>query len=42
NNEMKELKKLINHLSGNDYLIADDYIYINDEFEGEITDNNNE
>ncbi|CAI2189318.1 15319_t:CDS:1, partial [Funneliformis geosporum] len=35
---MQELEELINHLPGNDHLIADDYIHIDDEFEGRITD----
>ena len=35
---MQELEELINHLPGNDHLIADDYIHIDDEFEGGITD----
>ncbi|CAG8719118.1 17030_t:CDS:2, partial [Funneliformis caledonium] len=37
-NKMQELEKLINYLLGNDHLTANDYIHIDDEFEGEITD----
>ncbi|CAG8653470.1 4386_t:CDS:2, partial [Funneliformis caledonium] len=35
---IKELEELIICLPGNDHLTADDYIHIDDEVEGELTD----